>query len=579
MENVVLKGFIVPPGYVLQIQTEDGRILLKEAGEHSGSQYSFQDVVSGNVQGWQVVKVQEEPEYIEPPKMSDEFYAITTDIRNVGGDVLLVGGVVRDAVLGTQSKDVDIEVYGLDAESLKSVLSKYGKVNTVGVSFGIIKLSTETDEYDFSLPRRESKEGQGHRGFIVEPDPTMSPRDAAQRRDFTFNAMAMTPEGRVFDYYGGMEDLEQGILRHTSEKFAEDPLRVLRGFQFASRFNMDIAPETADLSKELKAEYHTIAKERIWEEWKKWGTKGVKPSKGLEVLRKTGWLEFYPEIYSLIGVPQDAEWHPEGDVYTHTLHVVDAAAEIADRENLSPGEKMLLVMAALCHDFGKVSTTEMIDGRYHAYGHDKAGAEPTRTFMERIGAPVELMEHVVPLVEEHMSHINEINPRTVRRLATRLHPANIQQLVRVIEADHSGRPPLPREMPERAKLLADMAQELKLELDKPKPLVQGRHLLKLAEAGRIPAEFKRGGPHFKETLDNLFEAQLNGVFQDEASGIEYLVSLLNEDETSHQAKLVYLAELSTDDQLKLVEYGNKNGLSETDLINMTMEQLRAVVSN
>lgn len=579
MDNVTLKGFIVPPGYVLQIATEDGRILVKESGQHSGSHYTFQEVLQGVVPGWQVTKVKEVPTFLEPPKLSDELYDITNDIRNLGGDMLLVGGIVRDALLGIQSKDIDIEVYGLDANSIQKVLSKYGKVNTVGASFGIIKLSTGTDEYDFSLPRRESKQGQGHRGFIVEPDPTMTPREAAMRRDFTFNAMSMTPEGRVFDFFNGMEDLRNGILRHTSEKFSEDPLRVLRGFQFAARFNLEIAPETAELSQSLKGEYSTLAKERIWEEWKKWATKGVKLSKGLEVLRRTGWIQFYPELNELIGIPQEPEWHPEGDVWTHTLHVVDAAAEIADRENLSSDERLLLVMSALCHDLGKSLTTEIIDGRYHAYGHEKAGAEPTRSLLTRIGAPVELLEYAVPLVENHMAHINDITPRSVRRLALRLHPANIQQLVRVIEADHSGRPPLPKELPPQAKDLLEMAEGLRLELDKPQPIIQGRHLLKLAEAGSIPEEFKNGGPHFKTIIELLFDAQINGAFETEEEGLEYAINIINEENVAKlQKKYLYMAKLSAAERLKLINYANDNGLTERDVMRLSVEEIQAIVN-
>jgi tRNA nucleotidyltransferase (CCA-adding enzyme) len=197
----------------------------------------------------------------------------------------------------------------------------------VGRSFGVLKVRSRTTghEYDFSLPRRESKTGAGHRGFAVAPDPTLSDAEAAARRDFTVNAIALDPfTGAVIDPHGGQRDLQAGVLRHTSSAFAEDPLRVLRAFQLAARFDFTLAPGTAELCRGMAAAYPELAVERVWGEWEKWASKAVRPSRGLTVLEETGWLAHFPEVAALRGTPQEPEWHPEGDVFTHTQHCVDA---------------------------------------------------------------------------------------------------------------------------------------------------------------------------------------------------------------------------------------------------------------
>lgn len=577
--DITLKGFVIPPGYRLRIVGKSGEEKIKTAGDFSGGQYRFVDILNGAVPNWYLEKdFNEDSNYFDPIQTGNEIYSIANDIRGVGGEVLFVGGVVRDKQLGKQSKDIDLEVYNVDSDSLQKILSNYGKVDTVGSSFGVIKLTTETNDYDFTLPRRENKSGEGHRGFIVEPDPTMTPKDAAERRDFTFNGLAMTVEGRVLDYFDGLKDLHKRRLRHISNKFAEDPLRVLRGFQFAARFDLTMAKETAELCRSIKNEYKTLPVERIWTEWQKWAEKGQKPSAGLKVLRETGWLEFYPELHRLIGIPQEERWHPEGDVWTHTNFVVDMAAEIAERENLESEDRLVLVLAALCHDLGKVSTTQNIEGEWRAPGHATEGEEPTRALLQRIGAPRNIIEKVVPLVREHMSHLNEINPRTIRRLSLRLTPASVKMLGYVIESDHSGRPPLPKVMPDRAREMVELAETLSLREEAPKPIVGGRHLLELAKKGKIPKEFASGGPHFKKFLDLVFEAQIDGAFEDEKSGLDYVVSLLDEESSLNlQNKLVFLAGRSFEEKQKLAVYANDNGLDEEGLMRLTVEDLKRII--
>jgi tRNA nucleotidyltransferase (CCA-adding enzyme) len=558
IKGLTLKGFRVPNGYVLRIKN-DTEELVKMPGDNSGGRYSFQEVLEGRVAGWSLEQ-SENP--VRPIKVSAEMKNIISSIEEGGGNVLFVGGAVRDSALGLEPKDIDVEVYGVPSDILIPILENFGKVDVVGASFGVIKLTTETQDYDFSLPRRENKSGEGHRGFIVEPDPSMTPQDAASRRDFSFNAMAMSPSGEVYDYFQGLSDLRDGVLRHASDKFAEDPLRVLRGFQFAGRFNMRIDPTTAKLANSLKREYKTIAKERVWGEWTKWAEKSQKPSAGLHLLRDTGWLEFYPEVQNLIGVQQAQEWHPEGDVWDHTLHVLDESVDIANRDGLTGEDRLVLIFSALAHDFGKPTSTVFEDGRWRSPGHAQSGMPLTVSFMNRIGAPIHITEQVKLLVGEHMAHLNQITPRSVKRLALRLHPTNVELLSKLIEADHSGRPPLAKGLPEEAKEMVMMARQLELGLGKPSPLIGGKHLMELAKAGQIPEEYGRGGPHFGKLLNLLFEAQLDGVFDSEDEGVSYVRRLLSPE---YKQAVFYTGMLTEDQRQTLLHFIQENG--------MEMEQL------
>lgn len=294
-------------------------------------------------------------------------------LAEAGGRPLVVGGSVRDALMGVPAKDLDIEVYGLEPAAIERALRRSFSVISVGAAFGVLKVKGHP--IDVSLPRRENRTGAGHRDFSVEGDPMMSPSEAATRRDFTVNAMLWDPRtGEVLDPWGGMADLAGRRLRHVSDKFAEDPLRVLRAMQFAARFSAPGAPWTVDpatvaLCSTLGPE--ALSPERIYEEWCKLLLRGRVPSIGLRFLRECGWTKHFPELHACIGVAQDAEWHPEGDVWDHTLLCLDAfaAARLGDeREDLVVGWSVLL------HDLGKATTSKVeTDGRIHAYGHEQAG--------------------------------------------------------------------------------------------------------------------------------------------------------------------------------------------------------------
>ena len=449
-------------------------------------------------------------------------------VRRVGRP-RLVGGGVRDGLLGLVPTDFDVEVGGVDFESLQRTLAPFGATDVVGRSFGVIKVRSATSgtDYDFSLPRRESKTGAGHRGFAVAPEPLLSDAEAAARRDFTINAIACDPfSGEITDPHGGTDDLRARVLRHTSAAFTEDPLRVLRAFQFAARLDFEIAPETAALCRRIAPAFAELPTERVWGEWKKWATRSIRPSRGLAVLEETGWLAHFPEIAALRGTLQEPLWHPEGDVFAHTRCCLDALVRLPAWPAIKADPR--IIFAVLTHDAGKPLTTVRAEKagaiRWISPGHAAAGGPLSVAFLRRIGAPLDFDAPVRALVENHHTHDRQDGPLTavaVRRLARRLHPATIDDLAAVMRADADGRPPLPSaEIHARIDALAAAAEALRLARLAPQPIVLGRHLVAL---GRTP------GPKFKRVLDAAFEAQLDGAFADEASGCVWLQAFLAQD--------------------------------------------------
>ena len=455
-------------------------------------------------------------------KLPEDLRVVLNAIRAIGRP-RLVGGCVRDALLGREPKDFDIEVPGVTFEQLRRCLSHFGGTDVIGRSFGVIKLRLQEREYDFALPRRESKTGAGHRGFAVAADPTLSDAEAAARRDFTINAIAWDPfTDQLIDPCDGRRDLEQRVLRHASTAFGEDPLRVLRAMQFAARFELTLAPETAQLCRSIVPTYAELAIERVWAEWDKWAVQSRQPGRGLRVLEETGWLVHFPEIAALRGTPQDPEWHPEGDVFDHTRYCLDALTALPAWQNADPVRRRRLSFAVLAHDFGKPATTVRAEKRgvlrWVSPNHAAQGLAPTRSFLSRIGAPLELPEAVGPLVQFHLAHHFSPDGRytdtQVRRLARRLAPATIDDLCEVMIADSRGRPPLhdPATLA-HIERLRRKAQELVLHQQAPQPLLRGRHLV---AAGLRP------GPTFKPVIDAAFEAQLDGTFNDEHGAIRWL---------------------------------------------------------
>ncbi|MBD3368471.1 MAG: HD domain-containing protein [Candidatus Eisenbacteria bacterium] len=436
-------------------------------------------------------------------------------VRSAGGRALVVGGSVRDMLKGRPACDLDIEVYGIEPERLVELLGERFELDLVGEAFGVIKIKRLP--IDVSIPRRESKIGRGHRGFLVDSDPEMSVYEAAQRRDFTINAMALDPlTGEIVDPFDGRGDLKRGILRHTSGRFVEDPLRVLRAMQFAARFDLRVAAETIELCATIEPE--GLAPERVFGEWRKLVVEGVRPSRGLRFLRASSWTVYYPELHALIGSEQDPEFHPEGDVWVHTLASMDAfAAERTGNER----EDLVVGLAVLCHDFGKPATSEVVDDRIRSFGHEEAGERPTRALLSRMTRERDLIEEVVALVVEHMKvqalYDASASDRAIRRLARRV--GRIDRLVRVARADRLGCAKGPRGEFPAGDWLLERAEDLEVRDAAPKPIVRGRHLI---EMGYSP------GPLFGEILDVCYEAQLDGKISTLAEGRAFALRLLEE---------------------------------------------------
>ena len=443
------------------------------------------------------------------PEIPEKVLSLARAIHDAGGRALLVGGCVRDELMGKQPKDWDLEVYNLDAARVREILDQFGSVNVVGESFTVYKLG---HELDVSIPRRERKSGRGHKGFVIEGDPSMSVAEAARRRDFTINAILRDPlTGELIDPHEGKPDLDRGLLRAvSSETFAEDSLRVLRAAQFAARFEFEISLETVELCRNV--DLSDLPAERIWGEMEKLLLQAQHPSVGLEWLHKLGAIEkLFPEIQSLIGVPQDREWHPEGDVFVHTKLVVDRARELID--DLSYPRQVTVMLAALAHDFGKPATTEFIDGRLRSRGHEEAGVPPAESFLDRLNVYTldgyNVRGQVIALVREHLKpgefykKRDEVGEGAFRRLARRCEP---DLLYRVAKADSLGRNAdwVPREQwygAEAQEWFIERTKELQVEQRPPDPLLLGRHLLEL---GVEP------GPKVGEITRAVYEMQLDG---------------------------------------------------------------------
>ncbi|AZZ55007.1 HD domain-containing protein [Rathayibacter iranicus] len=440
----------------------------------------------------------------------------------VGGRPLIVGGTVRDALLAVRDgatvstpKDADVEVYGLaDKAGLIAALRIVGRVD-----------------------ERESFTGAGHRAFDAAVDAELDVTTAFGRRDFTINAIGWDPAtGSLVDPYDGRADIAAGVLRHTTDAFADDPLRVLRAVQFAGRFGFTLAPETAALARSIAGEFHTIARERVWAELAKLLTRGRSISHALAVLEQTGWEEHFPELAATRGVRQDPLWHPEGDVHRHLSLAADAAVLIADRDQLDDPERLTLVTSALLHDLGKVTHTreEEAGERITSHQHADAGVEPAQALLRRVGAPAWLIEHVGILISEHMSHLGGPSRPAVRRLLRRLaRPSgtgpSLATWTRVVEADltgrESGRKPAP------GHLWLAVAETLQVAASPSSALLRGHHLL---EAGVRP------GVGMAPVIAASVVAQDEGEFDDVDGAVLWLRAFID----SGRYEGVYRAELA-----------------------------------
>ena len=435
--------------------------------------------------------------------LSQEYPPVLTIIKVIiqaGGRLLLVGGAVRDLLLGIPIKDLDIEVHGLNIESLEKLLKQFGHVRLVGKQFGVLRV--DGINADFSLPRKDSS---GRKPEVVI-DPAMSVEDAFKRRDLTINAIGIDLETyELLDPFNGQKDLEKKTLRAVDKKlFLEDPLRFYRVMQFMARFSMEPDKELNEIVKNM--DLQEVSVERIQDEFAKMLRKSEKPSVGIRWLKKIGRLkELFPELAALIDVPQRPDYHPEGDVFTHTMQAVDAAVQLA--KELPRKERLVLMYAALCHDLGKPETTQMKDGEYTSYGHAQAGVPLTQKLLKRITRNKQLIDTVKKLVNHHMAPLNLVlgNAKlsAYKRLANKLAPeTNIAMLGLLVKADRLGRVGpkghVEKNSLDRVEQFLSNAQKAVVTNKPEEPLLHGRDIKDLVEAG----------PKMGNLLKQAYEIQL-----------------------------------------------------------------------
>ncbi len=426
--------------------------------------------------------------------------AVAAAVDRAGGRALIVGGWVRDRLLGHESDDIDLEVYGLDAAALRSLLGGFGRVDTVGESFTVYKVAG----LDVSLPRRESKVGRGHRGFEVTGDPSMPIDEAVRRRDFTINAMLFDPlTGDLLDPAGGRRDLDARLLRAVDPAtFGDDSLRVLRGMQFAARFDLRMEEATRALCASLPLD--DLARERVGGEMEKL-LLAPQPSVGLSLGLEVGAVpRLFPELASLVGCPQDPEWHPEGDVWTHTLLVIDCARALAS--GLDRPRALAVLYGAVCHDFGKPLTTAIIDGRLRSPNHEALGVPPAEAFLDRVHVHTidgfDVRAQVLGMVQHHLAPgmwhkaPSPVGDGAFRRLARKV---DLELLAMLARADCEGR--TGTFDCQAMDWFLERARALGVEHEPPPPLLKGRHLLAL---GMEP------GVRMGQVLKDVYEQQLDG---------------------------------------------------------------------
>jgi tRNA nucleotidyltransferase (CCA-adding enzyme) len=428
---------------------------------------------------------------------------IATAVRDAGGRALIVGGWVRDKLLGLpDSSNVDLEVFGVPGDRLRALLETFGRVEAVGESFQVYKIG----DIDVSLPRRDSKAGRGHRGFVVTGDPDMSIAEAARRRDFTVNAISWDPlTEEYFDPFDGRADLARRLLRvvdpHT---FGDDSLRVLRGVQFAARFALDVEPSTAALCREIPLD--DLPPERVWGEFEKL-LFAPKPSIGFIIAMELGVIaRLFPELQALAGCPQEPEWHPEGDVWVHNLQVIDRARTRID--DLPRPQQLAVMLGAVCHDLGKPATTQFIDGRIRSLDHEEQGVAPASALLDRLNVNAfdgyDVRRQVLGITAQHLKPgswfkvRDEVGDGAFRRLA---HKVDLELLARVAKSDCEGRQPGQFDCTALDWFL-ERARALGVQHRPPEPILLGRHLLAL---GLKP------GPRVGEILRAIYEQQMDGT--------------------------------------------------------------------
>jgi len=433
-------------------------------------------------------------------------------LREAGGRPYVVGGAVRDALLELPLVDWDVEVFGLATDRLEPVLAAHGKVDAVGQAFRVYKLTGVEGvrgALDVALPRRDSKVGPGHRGIAVSGDPELPLEEASRRRDFTINALMWQADtGQVVDPWGGRDDLAAGRLRAVDPAtFGDDPLRALRGVQLAARFELQADEATARLCAAMPLA--ELPAERVFGELEKLLLKARRPSLGFTLMKDWGMLPVIaPELVPLETTPQDPEWHPEGDVWVHTLQGVDEAAALLGGLEGDRPRQLAVMLGALCHDLGKPATTRFEDGRVRSRGHEEAGLPPSESLLARWNVHTllgyDVRAQVLALVAQHLKpgqlydDRERVSDGAIRRLARK---CEADLLYRVAKADCLGRRP-GRFEPVAMEWFRERVHALDVAVRPPEPLLKGRDLLEL---GIAP------GPRLGQVLKAVYEKQLDGV--------------------------------------------------------------------
>ena len=437
-------------------------------------------------------------------------------VEKAGGKAVLVGGGVIAMIKGHTPKDWDLEVFQLGYDSLAALFSDLNP-KLVGKQFGIIKLTVDGLDVDINVPRIDNKVGVGHDGFECDFDPMMTVEEAARRRDFSINAMAIDLRtGEVIDPYGGLADLEAGVLRATdSHLFVQDPLRALRAMQLLARKAKTVNVGTMQLIRSMVDTFPELAAERVHEEWRKLLLKAERPSVGLEFLRESGWLVHFPELQALIGCEQHPEWHPEGDVWVHSCHTVDSAAWVRDQGVLPDDWVEPFMFGTMCHDLGKPDVTitpEMVandeapkERLWTAWGHDQAGMPHGESFLRRMTNNKKLIEKTTTIIGEHMQPFNLWQGKSKMSAYKRLHNRlRLDVLGWVCRCDSCGGPDVSIGDPDLEHETSTACWDRFSEIgpEPVKAILMGRHLI---GAGVKP------GPTFKVRLDAAYEQQIEGV--------------------------------------------------------------------
>ncbi len=424
------------------------------------------------------------------PELPGRLLHIVHDIREAGGRAFLVGGWVRDALLGRDCRDYDIEVYDIGQEELVPILKKYGRTNLVGKAFGVIHLAMKGESLDFSFPRTESKVGYGHRGFVVHTDEKLSFKEAALRRDFTINAMGMElPDLTLCDPYGGIDDLKAHVLRHVGPAFVEDSLRILRGVQFASRFECTLAPETVDLCRTLSLA--DLSVERLFEEFKKWLLKPGKPSMGLKAFLDIGLDGYFPEI-----VPFAESW----DVLGCLLDNMAGIRESVLQENPSALD------GDACAEWAFAA---LLSGNALACVAPESVKSVAEKFLMRITNEVHLLKKVPEILACYgrLDFENVPPAPELRRLSVRL--GGLKLLCLLVQAT----PEIMLKKSGFASALAAAAREIGVYDDAPQPYLTGKMLM---DMGVKP------GKEMGVIIKRSFELQLDGEIKNISDALAWV---------------------------------------------------------